>query len=63
MSRGPGRPTLPADDKLSNRLTVRLTEDERRQLERVAGAVELRSSNWARRAITEALARVRLDRD
>lgn len=52
--RGPGRPPIPAPKRKLAIFSVRLSDEERRLVDRAASARGLTSSRWARDILLEA---------
>lgn len=51
-----GRPPIAKKERKATLLSVRLTEDERREVERAAKAAGVGLSEWARRTLLAAIA-------
>jgi hypothetical protein len=51
-----GRPPIPKKERKATLLSVRLTEEERRDVERAAKAAGVGLSEWARRVLLSAVA-------
>jgi mobilization protein NikA len=54
--RGPGRPEASPREKKSAIFSVRLSQEERQQVEDAANSVGLKGSAWARLALIDAAA-------
>ncbi len=52
-----GRPRLPKSKKRNEILRIRLTEDEARQIRRIAQELDLAAAEVARRAVLEVISR------
>jgi hypothetical protein len=55
--RGPGRPALPKAERKGAIFSVRLSPQERDQVERAAQAIGLKAAAWAREVLLEAATR------
>lgn len=53
--RGPGRPSLPTRERKATIFSVRLSTEEREQLERAAQSAGLKAAAWARLALLSAI--------
>ena len=52
--RGPGRPALPTTERKGAIFSVRLSPEEREQVERAAMAMGLKAAAWARLVLLDA---------
>ena len=54
-TRKPGRPKLPDEDRKSKTIKVRVTEDEKKQIEKAAQKENITTTEYIRRKIWETM--------
>lgn len=52
-----GRPPLPDDERKECTFRIRMTEDDRAQIDKAANANEVAASEWARKVLLKAAAK------